>query len=263
MKISCLEINFLSVRSAVLAVFFGFSVLHLAASEPQEMLKIANGHYQNNRFNEAAKIYEQIINQGYDLGDIQYNLGNAFYRQESLGKAILHFERAALRNPEDADIQHNLALCRHQVQNNPTSLPDFFLSAWLNNLSQKLSSNSFSVLGILLWWAGFAGLVFWLLGKTRKFRKQAFIGALILLTLSLLPFYLGWNSQNVFENSKSAILIAPEAVLKSAPDAAGIEVNKVFEGTKLAIEYQLNGWIKVRLADGETGWLPSGVFEKI
>ncbi len=50
--------------------------------------------------------------------------------------------------------------------------------------------------------------------------------------------------------------------LKSAPESDQ-EVASVPGGTKIKLIDAIGNWYKVELPNGETGWLPSVVFEKI
>ena len=70
-----------SILAAVFALTFS-----VHAQSPEELMAKANSLYQEERFNEAAEIFEQIIFNGYESEDLYYNLGNAYYRMGMLGK---------------------------------------------------------------------------------------------------------------------------------------------------------------------------------
>jgi tetratricopeptide (TPR) repeat protein len=77
---------------------------------------IANQAYKENRFQDAIDGYKQIIDSGHKNGHLYYNLGNAYFRMNELGKAILCYERARLLIPRDADLNFNLRYAGDQVQ---------------------------------------------------------------------------------------------------------------------------------------------------
>jgi len=130
-------------------------------------------------------------------------------------------------------------------------------------LSMLATSGFWGLAAIVLWWIGFAGFGVWLLGKTRPLKKKGFATGVACLLLSLLPFSLAL-SRNAFEkNSRHAIVMQATASLLSAPDEAGAEILKLYEGAKISLSDQIGDWYKVRLPDGETGWLPGKVLEKI
>jgi len=47
---------------------------------------------QEEKFDEAVKLYNQIIDNGYEGAELYYNLGNAYFRLGKLGYAILYYE---------------------------------------------------------------------------------------------------------------------------------------------------------------------------
>ena len=46
-----------------------------------------NKSYNNNQFDDAVHLYEDILSQGFYSADLYYNLGNAYYRLEDFGNA--------------------------------------------------------------------------------------------------------------------------------------------------------------------------------
>ena len=68
----------------------------------------ANIAYKNDRFQEAVNGYLDLINDGFENGHIYFNLGNAYFRSNQLGKAILHYHKAQYFLPNDEDVRQNL-----------------------------------------------------------------------------------------------------------------------------------------------------------
>ncbi len=242
---------------------FLISVFPGAFSQGNELFQQANEAFQKNDFEKAAQLYEQLTESGYRSPELEYNLGNAWYRLGRPGRAILHYERALLLNPRDEDILHNLALTRQQLKDETEDLPDLFLVRWWKNLRMAFRASSWGVAALLLWWTGLAGLATWQLGKTRKTKKLGFFVGFACLLVSLLPFSLALSHQRYAENTGQAIILEKTASLRSAPDEAGTEILLLHEGTKVHLSEQLSGWWRVRLANGEMGWLKDNTLERI
>lgn len=68
------------------------------------------------KLNEAALHYETILANGFKHGQIYYNLGNTYYRQGELGKAILNYRRAQRLMPGNADLEANLRLVKSSTE---------------------------------------------------------------------------------------------------------------------------------------------------
>ncbi len=229
----------------------------------EEQFELANQAYSSKDYDIAIKGYESILAQAYQSAELYYNLANAYYRTNATGRAILNYERAARLAPRDKDIQHNLEFVNTQLQDEIEVLPAFFLRQWWNNMQQLLSSNSWAVLSLLLFWLGILGLVVWQLGKERRQRRQGFFAGFALVLLSLLPTLWAWSSAKSEQHSKQAILLVKETTLQSAPDAQSATIMELHEGIKLQLLDQINTWYKVRLPNGAKGWLPFKVLEEI
>lgn len=64
------------------------------------MFDKANQLYHNKNYDSAAKLYQQMIDDGYCSSDLFYNTGNAYYRLNKIGLAIWCYEKAITIQPE-------------------------------------------------------------------------------------------------------------------------------------------------------------------
>ncbi|MBI5915801.1 MAG: tetratricopeptide repeat protein, partial [Bacteroidetes bacterium] len=222
-----------------------FSILletSLLAEETDQVFRQANEAFQQKEFEKAVKLYDQILEAGYRSPELEYNLGNAWYRLNRPGKAILHYERALLLAPNDPEVLQNLTLVRSKLPDEIEPLPDFFLKKWWGDARMALSAGTMGSMALVLWWLSFACLVFWQTGKTRRQKKRGLLAGVALLLLSLLPFSLALSRTAFEKNTRQAIVLEKTASLRSAPDEAGAEVLLLHEGTKVEQQELLSGW---------------------
>lgn len=212
--------------------------------------------YKNKQYTVAFDFYQGLMDEGYSSAALFYNLGNVCYRQHKLGLAILYYEKALKLAPRDQEIKGNLELAKSQQADQIDPLPPFFLDRWRHGIQSLLSANTWSILGIVCLWIGVGGLIVWILGKERRQRKWGFIAGISLGILSLLPFYLSSSRAQFEQNSGTAILLDKEYGLRSAPEEGSKILVPLHEGVKLVIIDQIGDWLKVKLEDGEQGWLP-------
>ena len=126
-----------------------------------------------------------------------------------------------------------------------------------------MSANIWGGLTLLSLWAGIAGFIVWLFGKSRDRKKQGFIGGIILTLLSILLYFLA-SSQAKFEhNSSQAIILANKVAVKNGPDKISTDVIEIHEGLKVELLDQIGDWYKVALSNGDQGWLPIDSLEEI
>ncbi|MBR5821183.1 MAG: tetratricopeptide repeat protein, partial [Alistipes sp.] len=87
------------------------SALETAESTSEEVLPAstealwdaANTAYINNEYSRAEELYEAILQQGEQSAKLYYNLANACFKQDDLGRAILYYKRALRLSSGDAD----------------------------------------------------------------------------------------------------------------------------------------------------------------
>lgn len=245
-----------------LLVFCVCSLTTLLAN-PQAQFEAANAAYQKGDFLSAIDNYEQVLETGSFSEEVYYNLGNAYFKTDQLGKAILNYERAALNAPNDEDIQFNLAIANAKKVDDIGTIGKFFVTEWWQGLHKMFGSGIWGGLTILSLWAGIAGFVLWLLGESRDRKKQGFIGGIVLTLLSILLYFVASSQANFENNSGQAIVLANKVALKNGPDKISTEVMEIHEGLKVELLDQIGDWYKVKLSNGDQGWLPLGSLEEI
>ena len=87
----------------------GFSELADGVYIEANKALIAENYY------DAISKYESILNDGYESAELYYNLGNAYYRSEQLGKSIWAYSNALDIAPRNRDVAHNLSMANAQI----------------------------------------------------------------------------------------------------------------------------------------------------
>ncbi|MFT5166487.1 MAG: tetratricopeptide (TPR) repeat protein [Saprospiraceae bacterium] len=249
------------IKFSLFLLFFSGQLF--AFENNPSVFQSANEAYQTGDFNTAVKQYEQLLQEDYQCADLHYNLANAYFRLNQVGNAVLHYEKAALLNPGDEDVLYNLKVVQKALPDQFDVIPDFFVTRWWRESQKIASPGGWGILGLLILWSGIAGLILWLRGRNRKIRKQGFIAGVILLLISILPFSLGFSVAKNLKDSKRAVIMVRQINLKSAPDEVSENLLELHEGTSLWILDEIGAWKKIRLSNGEKGWLETKVLAKI
>lgn len=257
------------MRKIILLIFFFTTLLSFNLSAQDDTIdglgifNRGNELYAQKNYEDAAVQYFTLLANGLESSEVYFNIGNCFYHQKNLGKAILNYERALQLAPDDEKILHNLQLANDKTTDEIEKIPTFFLARWWENIRKLASSTVWSVFAILLLWGGIAGFVMWIIGKERSQRKKGFMAGSIGIALSLVVFAFAYSSYNVQQNSNLAIVMSRETPLKALPDQISNEILMLHEGTKVKITEKITSWYKVRLENGEVGWISEKAIEEI
>lgn len=242
-------------------LFIGlFVVCSLSAQSIDSLWNKANGLYASGMFKEASDIYQNIVNDGSESSDLYYNLANAYYKQSMLGKAILYYEKAYRLNSSDEDIIFNLQFARTQVLDKIDPLPTFFVAKVIQSVKGFFTADGWAVLAIVLFSVALL-LILTAYFFTRRlfFRRISFWSGIILIILCIVSVSIASD----VEGRDDAIIMSPVATIKSSPDASGKDLFILHEGTKVHILDELTGWKKVKISNGNQGWIEAEDLERI
>lgn len=95
------------------------------ASDPDKLWDQANTAYINNDFPTAISLYETILSSGRQSGKLYYNLANAYFKEQEIGRAILNYNRALRLNPGNEDIRYNLQVAEKMTKDHIDAVPEF------------------------------------------------------------------------------------------------------------------------------------------
>jgi hypothetical protein len=182
-------------------------------------------------------------------------MGNACFRLNRLGEALLWYERALRLQPSNADIRANIAFANSQTVDQMEALPEFFLKRWFVSLRNALSLTGWavvSIVGVLLF---FVGAAFFLLsgGLHRRIRLLVLCGCMLLV--SALGVGMAFSQKHALERTDEAIVTALSVPVRSMPDVSGTELFTVHEGMKVLLTDEVGEWVEALFPNGSKGWM--------
>lgn len=235
-----------------------------AATQPlSSQYKIkADSAYKKGDYGKAVDIYKRLLKQGEDAS-VFYNLGNAYYRSEELGKAILAYERALKLEPGNRDIRFNLEFVRSQITDKPAEESEMFFVVWYHNLVNFTSVDSWAIISIVAFICALLFITVYLFGSNIWIRKVGFSIASITTILFVWSFHSALIQKLQLTRHDTAIVMGTVGVRKT-PVTATASVFTLHEGTKVTItDKSITGWREVVLSDGRSGWISSSAIEEI
>lgn len=246
-------------------VFLFVSVASVRAAEPtsQERWALGNKAYAAGDYAEAVKEYKAIVDGGEYSFELYYNLGNAYYKADSVGKAILYYNKALRVDPSQEDARHNLTLAEKRITDNVAEESEFFLAKWMRGLRNTMSCTAWSVLSLVSFASLLIFALLFLLASRISLRKTGFYCALVALLLFVATISFAISSRNDMLTHDQAIILSSSISTKSSPDRSATELFVLHEGTKVRVVSEHNGWSEVVLADGKKGWIENIHIERI
>src|SRR4051812_44117618 len=105
------------MKKTILILFLFLTGTFLSAQKKDALTVYhqANIAYQKMDYAAATDLYEKLIRQGSISAEVYFNLGNSYFKQGNVPKAILNYERAKKLAPDDEDIDFNLKIAGLKV----------------------------------------------------------------------------------------------------------------------------------------------------
>jgi tetratricopeptide (TPR) repeat protein len=207
----------------------------------------ANRLYEQELYPEAIESYRALLEQGIRSPALHFNLGNALFRSDHVGQAILHFRLAQQLAPRDPDIRANLQFARQH-----SNLPEPGSTSLWHRFNLHLTLNEWTTLTTIIAWLWFALLALSQLKTHLRPSLRPFILLLALISLlSLIQLTIAWHLQH----RPVAIVVVPETPVRFGPFAESQEHFTAADGAELQILDQLNHWVQVRDSQGRLGWI--------
>lgn len=249
----------------MLILFMGSLVLTTSVfgqSESEDQLfEQASQFYADGEYQSAIQNYEQILARGKVSSEVYYNLGNAYYKLDSLAPSIYYYNKALQLAPQDPDIQNNLQFANARTVDLIEVQPKTGWSKWREKVSTLLTYNGWAVFAVV---CSFLMLIFgvWYYfaqhpGK-KRFLFTLGVLAVLLAVSSVLFAYHRYNEQ---QNKTLAIVFAKEIAVHAEPNHNSDTIFALHEGTRLRVIDRFNGYYQIKLANNKKGWLREGALK--
>jgi tetratricopeptide (TPR) repeat protein len=247
----------------ILLLVFSLMYTHIYALDVQQIFQRANDNYQAGNFRLAQQDYETILSDTKIFSkELFFNLGNCYYRQNQIGRAVLNYERALRLDPTDKDIVHNIYIMRGKLSDDFEAPNEVFFVRWGRSFRALFSADAWAMFAVFWLWIATVGFSVWLLNKERLWKKRGFILGCIALPLSILLFLSAWSASRVAA-STFGIVLAKETAMRVAPDANATASQVLHEGLKIKILEKVGVMVRIKIPNGEEGWLDGKAVEGI
>lgn len=213
-------------------------------------------------YRKSALRFERIVREGgIKNGKLFYNIGNAYFQLNDLGRAILNYRRAEQYIPNDPNLHQNLQYARDRRQDKIEEpqktrvLKTLFF--WHYDISRGIRMWLFSISFCLVWIG--AGLrlfvakssLHWCIGLSGFF-AVLFLGSLLVESFS-------------HRQTRPGVVIISEVIARKG-DSETYEpsfTDPLHVGTEFVLVEDRDNWYQVELADSRKCWLPAKAVELV
>ena len=247
--------------SALVLLALVMSTLPLATNAATKTS--ADQEYKRGNYPQAIADYKSLLKKT-PSAEVYYNLGNAYFRSDSIPQAILAYERAALINPGNSYIRFNLQFARGKTIDKVAEPDEMFFISWFRSAANLATVDGWATM--VLFSAALLGccILLYFFSSRILVRKVGFGCAIAFAILFVLTNIFALYQKNALTNKEGAIIMAPAANLKKTPIRSGADEAVLHEGTRVDIaDRSIKGWLGVKLADGREGWIEENTVEEI
>ncbi len=211
----------------------------------------ANALYKENKYAAAALEFEKIPQLGLESGNLYYNLGNSYFKQGQIGKAILNYERAGRFIPGDSDLKSNYDYSRSVLNLGREEFSGNKLSIWLAGFFAGIGVESLTMLLSVIYTLLFLVLIFGLFfGRVKRLSRPLALIFVILFILGAVSL-----DRKITCLERGAVVISNEAEVRFEPLESATAYFTLKEGSKVLVLEGSGNWYKIKRSDGKVGWV--------
>jgi hypothetical protein len=251
------------MRRILIIAFICVPSFAIAGEQLDSLFTHAGIAYSEGKYELAIALYDEILQQGFESPELYYNLGNASFRSNKLGYAILYYNKSLKLDPNYEESRNNLEYVSLFKEDKLERVPEFFLKTWIKSLFQLFSLKLWSYFSLALFGLFLFGTITYVFAPSLLIKKLGFSTGVLALFFFIISFSAAISRNHEITRPVKGILVAPSVVVKSTPSDSGTELFVLHEGTAVVKEETVGEWTEIRIIDGRIGWIPTNSYEII
>ncbi len=239
-----------------------FPLTSLFAQNSSALFEQANAAYNGGNYPLAIEKYEAILAEELHSAELYFNLGNAHYKLGNVAESVYYFEQAKRLNSTDEAILNNSRFANNMTQDAIEELPQTQIERLQLQLLTLLDIEEWTTVTLVFAWLG--ALLFFLYRWNNQilFKRVFFTSAIIVVLMTFFSLSLTQKKQSINLIEKAVIFDREIEILGEPNNRADI-LFLLHEGTVVEVTDALEGWSKIKLANGSEGWIQNKAIKRL
>ena len=226
-----------------------------------DLFNQGNSYYEQNKYDSAKNCYYQLYQANIISKELFLNLGNSYFKLDSLPNAILFYEKGLKIAPGDIDLTHNLQYCNTLLKDKNTIKKSILISEMIYSFLGK-SPNYWAYSSMILLFCSCLLFLFYRISSEFKWKKINFYSAIVVLVLFGFTVLLSAISKSKINESKYGILFTPSTKVLVEPSESAATTYQLHEGTKAKVTDENDNWYEISFNE-KKGWIQKKHLKKI
>lgn len=190
------------------------------------MIEDGDEAYNSENYPEAIELYNQAIDTEGTSATLLYNLGNAYYRNGEIAKAILQYERALKLDPSYSDAKYNLSFIRQQY--NLEVEQSSATTSFVEKLTELMHPNTWAITSLIIFFILLTAIASYIFLSNTTARKIAFFSAILLLPITVCAILITTHAHTRATSSDRCVVISQSSQLSTVPSRPVSQKQKAF-----------------------------------
>lgn len=215
----------------------------------------AEKFYADRNYKAAITSYDSILKTGLFSAKLYYNIGNAYYKNNELGKAIYYYELSHKLDPNNEDVKVNLAIANSKKIDEIESKENFFVTVVKSGIVNLLSNEAWAYLSIISLIVCLSMYFLFFVSTSSLIKRIGFFGSVIFLIIFVFAMIFGFTALKSKNKIKFAIIVSIETKVQAEPTISSPSKFNLHEGTKVKVIESNKEWTNIKLENGNEGWV--------
>lgn len=249
------------LKKNFLIVLIIISYVCKANDDAYHQFEKGNSFYASQEFDSALIAYKTVLQSKMISKELYLNLGNTFFKLDSIPQAILFYEKGIKLAPGDPDLSYNLQYCNKLIKDKNPIKKSVLLNELIFSFLGK-SPNYWAYSSIILLGLVCVMFAFFRLSIDSKWKKINFYSAIIVLILFGITVLLSSISKSKINDTKYGIVIKNSIKVRTEPSENASTAFLLHEGSKAKVTAEINEWIEISFNE-KKGWIRTNALERI